>query len=143
MKKVLFSILLAGLVVTLNAQKITDPFFEQVSYVGAFDGINDWTEGWTEWAPENANYPEATVTKGNGVFDRTNGLHITTNETWSGVIKLDGWVYVDDGATLTIDAGTIIRGTAKSVLVIERGGMINAEGTSTNPIVFTSNQGAG
>jgi len=143
MKKLLFLMLFTGLFISLKAQKITDSFLDKVNYIGAFDGTNDWTAGWTEWAPESAVYPDATITKGNGVFDHDGGLHITADETWSGVILLDGWVYVDDGATLTIDAGTIIRGTAKSVLVIERGGMINATGTSTSPIVFTSNQGVG
>ena len=143
MKRILLLTGLIGLMISINAQKITDPFFEKVDYIGAFDGTNDWTEGWTEWAPENADYPDPTNTKGNGIFDHDNGLHITADETWSGVILLDGWVYVDAGATLTIDPGTIIRGTSKSVLVIERGGMINAEGTSSEPIVFTSSQGAG
>jgi hypothetical protein len=122
---------------------IDNNFFEQVSYVGAFDGINDWTAGWTQWDPVNANYPEPTVTKGNGQFSRSEGLHITASETWSGVIKLNGWVYVDAGATLTIEPGTIIRGTNKSVLSIEKGGKIMAIGSSANPIVFTSSQGAG
>lgn len=143
MKKLLFLTLFIGLVISAKAQKITDSFFDKVSYIGAFDGTNDWTAGWTEWAPEDAAYPDPTITKGNGIFEHDNGLHITADETWSGVIKLDGWVYVDDGATLTIDAGTIIRGTAKSVLVIERGGKINAVGTSSSPIVFTSMQGPG
>jgi hypothetical protein len=143
MKRILFLMLIVGVAISVNAQKITDPFFEKVDYIGAFDGTNDWTADWTEWDPENVDYPAATVTKGNGVFDYDLGLHITADETWSGVILLDGWVYVDDGATLTIDPGTIIRGTAKSVLVIERGGMINAVGTPSEPIVFTSNQGVG
>ena len=143
MKRFLLVACLIGSMISINAQKITDPFFDKVDYIGAFDGTNDWTAGWTEWDPVNATYPAATTTKGNGVFDHDLGLHITSDETWSGAILLDGWVYVDDGATLTIDPGTIIRGTSKSVLVIERGGMINAEGTSADPIVFTSNQGAG
>ncbi len=143
MKRFLFLTLIIGLFMTMKAQKITDSFLEKVDYIGAFDGSNDWTTGWTEWAPENADYPDPTLTKGNGVFDHDNGLHITSDETWSGVIQLDGWVFVDDGATLTIEAGTIVRSTAKSVLVIERGGMINAAGTSTSPIVFTSIQGPG
>jgi hypothetical protein len=125
------------------SQSIDNSFFQKVSYVGAFDGINDWTAGWTQWDPVNANYPEPTVTKGNGQFSRSEGSHITANETWSGVITLNGWVYVDAGATLTIDAGTIIRGTNKSVLSVEKGGKIMAIGTSANPIVFTSSQGAG
>jgi hypothetical protein len=143
MKRFLFLTLIVGLFINIEAQKITDSFFEKVNYIGAFDGTSDWTSGWTEWDPNAVDYPETTTTKGNGVFDRDNGFHITTDETWSGVIKLDGWVYVDDGATLIIEAGTIVRATAKSVLVIERGGKINAAGTSSSPIVFTSIQGAG
>jgi len=143
MKRILLVALLIGSMISINAQKITDSFFEKVDYIGAFDGTNDWTADWTEWDPVNATYPATTMTKGNGIFDHDLGLHIITDETWSGVILLDGWVYVDDGATLTIDPGTIIRGTSKSVLVIERGGMIDAEGTSSQPIVFTSNQGEG
>ncbi len=58
---------------------------------------------------------------------------------------LNGWVYVKDGATLTIDAGTVIRGSKanKGALIIEKGAKIMAEGTVDNPIVFTSNQDAG
>lgn len=144
MKKVLLSLLaLFTLALGVYAQSIDNSFFEEVSYVGAFDGTNDWTEGWTEWNPVDAEYPAATVTKGNAQFSRSTGLHITADETWSGVIKLDGWVYVDAGATLTINEGTIIRGTAKSGLFIERGGKIKAIGSKTAPIVFTSNQAAG
>lgn len=144
MKKIL---LLSTLVLAVSwgvaAQNIDDAFFTQVSYVGAFDGIEDWTAGWANWDPVNTAYPDATVTKGNGVFSRSGGTHISANETWSGVIRLNGWVYVDEGVTLTLQPGTIIRGTEKSVLVIERGGKIHAVGSPTQPIVFTSNKGAG
>ena len=145
MKKLLFSLSIGLLAFTLNAQslKINDPFFSHVGYIGAFDGTNDWTAGWANWTPEDTEYPEPTITKGNGNEDLSTSLHITANETWSGVIKLDGWVYVDEPAVLTISPGTIIRGEAKSALIIQRGAKINAEGTSTNPIVFTSGQGAG
>ena len=144
MKKFSLSLILSLIIMGgLFAQDITNAFFDKVSYIGAFDGVTYWTAGWTEWNPVNKVYADATVTKGNGQFSRSAGVHITASETWSGVIKLDGWVYVDDGATLTIAAGTVIRGTEKSVLVIERGAKIMAVGTSTNPIVFTSNKGAG
>jgi hypothetical protein len=144
MKKNLL-LLVIGLMIAagISAQSIDDNFFRKVSYVGAFDGVTDWTKGWAEWDPMNADYPEPTVTKGNGQFTRTGGTHITTDETWSGVIKLDGWIYVDGGATLTIQPGTIIRGTEKSVLSVERGAKIMAVGTPDQPIVFTSMQGAG
>ena len=144
MKKSLLLIVAVLMIVAgISAQSIHDNFFNKVNYVGAFDGVIDWTEGWAEWDPMNANYPEPTVTKGNGQFTRAGGTHITTDETWSGVIKMDGWTYVDAGATLTIEPGTIIRGTEKSVLSIERGAKIMAVGTPEKPIVFTSTQGAG
>lgn len=143
MKRFLLSLLcLLTISFGASAQSIGNSFFDKVTYVGAFGAI-DWTKGWTEWNPIDANYPEATTTKGNAQFSRSTGLHITTDETWSGVIKLDGWVYVDAGATLTIQPGTIVRGTEKSGIFIERGGKIMAVGTQSSSIVFTSNQGAG
>jgi hypothetical protein len=58
---------------------------------------------------------------------------------------LSGYVYVQAPATLTIEAGTVIKGDkdSKGTLVIERGAKINAEGTAQKPIVFTSGQPAG
>lgn len=58
---------------------------------------------------------------------------------------LDGWVYVKDGVTLTIEAGTVIKGKtgSKASLIIERGGKIMAEGTAAKPVVFTSDKPAG
>jgi hypothetical protein len=74
---------------------------------------------------------------------------ITTNTTWSAskIYLLNKIIYVTNGATLTIEAGTIIKGS-KSVagsgsLVITRGAKIYAVGTANNPIVFTSAQPAG
>ncbi|WP_299705327.1 T9SS C-terminal target domain-containing protein [uncultured Pontibacter sp.] len=58
---------------------------------------------------------------------------------------LKGFVYVKDGATLTIEPGTIIMGdkNSKGTLIVERGGKIMAQGTKEKPIVFTSAQPAG
>jgi len=72
-KNLLF--LVAGFMIAagISAQSIDDNFFKKVSYVGAFDGVIDWTEGWAEWDPVNADYPEPTVTKGNGQFTRAGG----------------------------------------------------------------------
>jgi hypothetical protein len=145
MKKFLPGFLLMVLIsATAMAQSIDNNFFKKVSYVGAFDGYDNWTEGWTNWTPVDTDYPDTyTMTKGNGQFTNIGGVHIVADETWSGVVKLDGWIYVDNGATLTIEPGTIIRGTNKSVLTIAPGGKIMAAGTRTLPIVFTSSQGAG
>ncbi len=53
---------------------------------------------------------------------------------------LDGTVSIKDGATLTIPAGTTIEATSgfSSYLIVEQGGMIDAEGTADAPIIFTS-----
>jgi hypothetical protein len=65
----------------------------------------------------------------------------TSDKTW----VLKGFVYVDGGATLTIEPGTIIRGDkdTKGTLIIRRGAKIMAVGSSSQPIVFTSNQPVG
>ncbi|MBQ4279338.1 MAG: hypothetical protein IJC16_05245 [Rikenellaceae bacterium] len=58
---------------------------------------------------------------------------------------LRGWVYIQDGSSITIPAGTVIRGDKGSMgsLIIERGGKIFAQGTPSKPVVFTSAQPAG
>ena len=72
---------------------------------------------------------------------------ITGSTTWSAdkIYLLKGIVNVTSGATLTIQAGTLIKGdkALKGTLVINRGGKIEAVGTVDKPIVFTSNQAPG
>jgi hypothetical protein len=72
---------------------------------------------------------------------------ISTNTTWSADKKyiLKGFVYVTNGATLTIEPGTKIFGdkATKGTLTVTRGAQINATGTVDKPIIFTSNQEAG
>ena len=61
------------------------------------------------------------------------------------IYLLKGSVTVPDGATLTIQPGTIIKGdkATNGSLVVLRGGRLMAEGTAAAPIVFTSNQAPG
>ena len=59
------------------------------------------------------------------------------------VYVLSGFVFVEDGESLTIPAGTIIKsqtgqGVDASALIVARGGMIDAVGTAAAPIIFTS-----
>ncbi len=72
---------------------------------------------------------------------------ITGTENWTSnfYYVLRGAVFVNEGATLNIAAGTRIIGEAGSVgtLVVLRGGRLNAIGTRTAPIVFTSDQAVG
>ncbi len=67
---------------------------------------------------------------------------IKTDQTWhkSRKYRLRGYVYVTDGAKITIEAGTTIISNKDSagVLVIYRDATIIAEGTASSPIVFTS-----
>ena len=70
---------------------------------------------------------------------------IESDETWESdcIYIINNKVVVPAGITLTIEPGTIIKGTSgtgslASVLVIARGGKLLAEGTASNPIVFTS-----
>src|SRR5690606_40664075 len=81
-----------------------------------------------------------------------NGIITVTRLTNDKLWKLNGVSYVNDGQTLTIDPGTtIITGRTKTyndpayglqtiagVLVVAKGGKLIANGTATQPIVFTS-----
>ena len=114
---------------------------KKVDYRGAFAPAPTamWTTGWANWDPNNTVYPATTVTvKGT----------ITSNTTWTknNTYLIQGLVYVMNGATLTIEAGTVIRGDytiANTSLVITKGSKLNAVGTVNAPIVFTSNKAAG
>lgn len=71
-----------------------------------------------------------------------NGIRSLSADT---TYLLKGFVYVTDGSKLNIEAGTIIKGDkdTKATLIVEKGGKIEAIGTPSSPIVFTSNQAAG
>jgi len=117
---------------------LTNAFFDKVDYIGAF-GDNDWTNGWSNFDCQNTVYPAISVTIEAG--------DISSNTTWTAdkTYLLNGFVYVKPGVTLTIEAGTVIRGdkTNKGTIIVEMGAKLNAIGTQLNPIVFTSNQSAG
>jgi hypothetical protein len=73
---------------------------------------------------------------------------ITASTTWTKdkVYRLKGFIHVQDGATLTIEAGTRIEGdynTLGASLFIMRGARIEANGTADEPIVFTSSRAPG
>ena len=70
---------------------------------------------------------------------------ITVNTTWTNdnIYILNQKVVIDNDAILTIEPGTIIKGTPgtgslASALIISRGAKINAVGTPDQPIIFTS-----
>lgn len=116
-------------------------FFVATSYRGAFAPAPSapWTDSWTNWDPQNTVYPTSTV-------DVT--ANITNNTTWTSnnVYLLQDQIYVKNGATLTIQPGTVILGDKDAVgagLFVTQGSKLNAIGTASQPIIFTSNQDAG
>ena len=88
-------------------------------------------------APALAQAPTQTLT---GVLTGTTTLDA------SEVYLIDGEVYVDNGATLNIPAGTVLKGKQNpttgrgqaSVLVVQRGGTLNVSGTADAPVIFTA-----
>jgi len=151
MKKTLLSVSVAlGLTLGASAQA----FFEAVTFTGAFAptgtsytakieggfsetfSTGDWTTGWANWFPNFVAYaaPDANnIVSGDIISDRS----------ISGNVKLQGTVHVTNGATLTIAAGTVIRAGLGATLIIAKGSKISAVGTSSNPIVFTSEKPVG
>jgi len=89
---------------------------------------------------------EVTVIPSNGQQITVSG-DITSDTRWYANARyfLSGFVYVKNNATLTIEPGTIIKGVSgtKGALIIEKGSKIMAQGTATNPIVFTSDKPKG
>lgn len=61
----------------------------------------------------------------------------------SKVYLLKSQVFIPDGVTLTIPAGTVIKGDRKAVLVVKPGGKLIANGTASEPVIFTSKVAAG
>lgn len=72
---------------------------------------------------------------------------ISVNTLWTSdkIWRLNSIVKVNDGATLTIEPGSVIIGASdtKGTLLIQRGGKIMAQGLASDPIVFTSDKSPG
>ena len=146
MKKNYFIALLALVVNFASAQ------IEPTTYRGAFAAspTAPWTDNWTNFDPQNADY--SAQTSAVGVTPATFkpvvviSADITANTTWSAnnVYELNGTIYVRNNAILTIPAGTLIKSNAVAAsLIVTRGAKLNAIGTATSPIVFTSKNAAG
>ncbi len=81
-------------------------------------------------------------------------FHITQSATIKkGVYTMVGWVYVHEGATLTIEPGTVIKcgnrnydgreAATGTSLIIKKGAKLIADGTKDQSIVFTSTYAKG
>ena len=95
-----------------------------------------------EPAESTKTYTIKTVDVNGTTYSQVQGT-INSNLTFSAAENwlLSGGVFVQNGSTLTIEPGTTVKAAddgATAFLSVLQGGKIMAEGTATNPIVFTT-----
>jgi hypothetical protein len=122
-----------------------DEWFDETLYRGAFSFSNNWAAGWTH-LDEQGYFGDLTATQTEVITDAD--LVGGTNYTWTNdkIYVLDGYVYLESGSCLEIQAGTRIEAIGNpsnnvdgtSALIITRGAQIKAMGTADEPIVFTA-----
>src|SRR5210317_2442793 len=120
MKKIIYSIILPSMFFVLTGcfeQNDTPIIIEETTII--YQGGND----------TGNNCPTVAVTGA-----------ITSNTTWTNdnIYQLNQKVVVESGVTLTINPGTIIKGSPgtgslASALIVARGATINAVGTASSP----------
>jgi len=133
-------------------------YFDSVDYIGAFDGSNDWRQGWAfgfgggivtaQAEVEGCPTGTTSITPADGATTTcqitgriTSDLTLTANNLYA----LNGPVFVGndkaDNATLSIEAGTTIFGrSGGDYLVVSRDSKIEALGSVDAPITFTSSE---
>lgn len=87
--------------------------------------------------------PNSIITSPSGCDCKVLDTLIQTKRTLSSdTVYCLGFTRVVEGGDLRIPKGTVLLGikAQKGALLIERGGLINAKGSKTEPIVFTSDQ---
>lgn len=96
--------------------------------------IDGDSDGSTITNPEDPNQTRVLV----GSYERDISLD-------GGVYTIKGYVYFTNGTTFRIPEGTILKSdvSQKGAIIIERGAKIEALGTASKPIVFTSGKPAG
>ena len=124
-----------------NIKDLGDDWFTTTNYRGAFDANSLWCRGWTflDEGGYLVDVPAGTVIVRDADIAPGANVQWTSNNTYI----LDGFVFVDSTATLTIEAGTVIKGSPgeganASALIVARGGKIFARGTASAPIIFTA-----
>jgi hypothetical protein len=130
----------------------------ETKFVGAMDASNDWTSSWTNFDPKNTVYgaPTDDVTLNamltTGAKQGLKEITSTVTLDPSKIYALRGIVVVKSGGKLIIPAGTVIRALADvnaspnknyAVLLIDRGGKIEVNGTAAKPVIMTSLKDAG
>lgn len=97
---------------------------------------------------DQKNYPSAisnfVITVGDPVITLQGNLTTQTLDATKPYL-LKGQVFIPSGVTLTIPAGTVIKGdkASKATLIVQPGGKLVANGEASKPVVFTSAQAVG
>ena len=135
-----------------------DGFFDSVDYIGAFDGTTDWRDDWAfgfgggvvTAAAEIEGCPTGTssissVDGSTTTCELSGTISSNLTLTANNIYALSGPVFVGgdkaSSATLTIEAGTTLYGrSGEDYLVVSRDSKIEANGASSAPITFTSQQ---
>jgi hypothetical protein len=115
-----------------------DGFYRPAAYQGAFGPNELWADGWTFLSQK-------------GFFPARSANVVQVTAPISGVVRwsrtneyvLNKFIYVLAGAELHIEAGTVVKGKPgkdadTSALIVTAGGKLFAEGTPTQPIIFTA-----
>ncbi len=130
-----------------SADKLGDWFLD-VDYKGAFDpNAPVWIAGWTAL---DAFLNDDARAQAEGQTIRVTA-DITADTRWTSENEylLDGLIFVDNGATLTIEAGTVVRGVLNTdittgdgaaALIVRKGAKLMAVGTAEQPIIFTAEE---
>ncbi len=107
---------------------VADPWFTQVSYVGAFDGSNDWTDCWAEWDPQNQAY------------------NAMINNTFSVTATAAGATTFCQGGSVVLDAGSVAgasyawsNGGTTQTITVTTSGTYSCIVTKTNGCSAVSN----
>jgi len=93
---------------------------------------------------KTASFTNAIEITDNSIVTITDDGSGTGTTTWTKdkIYILEGFVHVNDGQTLTIEAGTVVKGKpgqgeGASALIVARGGKVDFQGTANEPIIFT------
>lgn len=136
----------AGSPARAGALEPSDMFFDATTFRGAFPADNNWARGWTNL--DALGYFGDLSPQGENIVITDTDLVGGQEYFWTSenVYQLDGYVFLEAGSCLNIEAGTRIEGLATpsnpadlaSALIITRGAQIKAIGTAEAPIVFTA-----
>lgn len=132
--------------------EVVDPGFTSTSITpnaaaagkGAVTSSDLWYEGWS-FFDRILQGEDTDVPRTQGAGSVTINSNISSDRTFSKdtTYTLEGLIFVDNNATLTIQEGTVVKAAAgqgadASALIITREGKIMAVGTETEPIIFTA-----